>query len=99
MVAGHCGGGGCGMKKEGMSLFVMCVTFGSTCDRIWITLTLKFVVSAFSDYKNLQCPLFSLQNFVVFAFGTSKIHSLLFFIITLCNIHFSIKKLCSITFL
>ena len=33
---------------------------------------LKFVVSAFSDYKNLQCVLFSLQNFVVFAFWHYK---------------------------
>ena len=30
VVAGCCGGGGCGMKKEGMSLFVTHVTFGST---------------------------------------------------------------------
>ena len=33
VVAGRCGGGGCGMKKEGMSLFVTHVTFGSTFER------------------------------------------------------------------
>ena len=49
VVAGRCGGGGCGMKREGMSLFVTCVTFGSTFKRaryhVWIALALKFVVS------------------------------------------------------
>ena len=33
VVAGHCGGGGCGMKKEDVSLFVTCVTFASTFER------------------------------------------------------------------
>ena len=33
VVAGRCGGGGCGMKKEGMSLFVTHVTLESTFKR------------------------------------------------------------------
>ena len=37
VVAGRCGGVGCGMKKEGVSLFVMHVTFGSTCECAHVT--------------------------------------------------------------
>ena len=33
VVAGRCGGGGCGMKKEDVSLFVTRVTFASTFER------------------------------------------------------------------
>ena len=33
VVAGRCGGGGCGMKKEDVSPFVTRVTFASTFER------------------------------------------------------------------
>ena len=33
VVAGRCGGGGCGMKKEDVSQFVMRVTFASMLGR------------------------------------------------------------------
>ena len=60
----------------------------------------NFVVFAFSDYKNLHCPLFFITKFCSVRFlALQKFTVSPFFIISSCNTCFFITKWCSTSFL
>ena len=112
VVVGRSRGGGCGMKKEGVSQFVTRVTLdqcsdtrardhapSQICSVPYMYSFVVFIIWSCTVPLNLVVSAFSLQKFVVFAFWHYKIHSLLFFHYKVCDIRFFITNFCSISIL
>ena len=106
VVVGRSRGGGCGMKKEGVSQFVTRVTLdqrsnapAQICSVPYMYSFVVFIIQSCRVPLNLVVSAFSLQKFVVFAFWHYKIHSLLFFQYKVCDIRFFIIIFCSTSIL